>query len=346
VICSSRLLFAGKFGLILGASLSLISGPKLLGARQLAAAPPATRFEALPLVRSRDNNLLVRAYINGKPAVLMVDSGCPGTMISAKRFQYFQMTNPPANWKLPARIPVNGGFNKLAVAHNLRLGALNIMDVTMVVADLGGSAEASRTQKDHLVDGILGADVLFATKAILDCQQQVLVLNMYPELAGNSLNFDSRGFHKMPLYVTEGGNSYVDSSINGTPVRLMVDTGATGTLLHRPIVRQLQIPIQQTDFQSRSINIEAEYVDVAQIRKLTVGTVSLVENRVGVANLNALVRGGLREESRPVAGLLGAEILNRHHGIIDFGTRTLYLKQEAAKSQRPSHHSPGARARR
>jgi len=25
--------------------------------------------------------------------------------------------------------------------------------------------------------------------------------------------------------------------------------------------------------------------------------------------------------------LLGAEILNRHHGIIDFGTRTLYLKR-------------------
>jgi hypothetical protein len=26
-------------------------------------------------------------------------------------------------------------------------------------------------------------------------------------------------------------------------------------------------------------------------------------------------------------GLLGAEILNSHHGIIDFGTRTLYLKK-------------------
>ena len=28
----------------------------------------------------------------------------------------------------------------------------------------------------------------------------------------------------------------------------------------------------------------------------------------------------------PVAGLLGAETLRRHHGIIDFGTRTLYLR--------------------
>jgi hypothetical protein len=28
----------------------------------------------------------------------------------------------------------------------------------------------------------------------------------------------------------------------------------------------------------------------------------------------------------PVAGLLGSEILRHHNGIIDFGTRTLYLK--------------------
>ncbi|MDP9187573.1 MAG: hypothetical protein M3O72_09500, partial [Verrucomicrobiota bacterium] len=33
------------------------------------------RFEALPLTRSRQNHLLVRAFINGKPALLGVDSG-------------------------------------------------------------------------------------------------------------------------------------------------------------------------------------------------------------------------------------------------------------------------------
>jgi hypothetical protein len=40
-----------------------------------------------------------------------------------------------------------------------------------------------------------------------------------------------------------------------------------------------------------------------------------------------VIHGGLLDGKPPVAGLLGAEILNRHHGIIDFGTRTLYLKR-------------------
>ena len=42
-----------------------------------AAAPSDPRFEALPLTRSQQNHLLVRAYINGKPALLGVDSGAP-----------------------------------------------------------------------------------------------------------------------------------------------------------------------------------------------------------------------------------------------------------------------------
>jgi hypothetical protein len=44
-------------------------------------------------------------------------------------------------------------------------------------------------------------------------------------------------------------------------------------------------------------------------------------------DLEGVIHGGLLDGSPPVAGLLGAEILNRHHGIIDFGTRTLYLKR-------------------
>ena len=47
---------------------------------------------------------------------------------------------------------------------------------------------------------------------------------------------------------------------------------------------------------------------------------------VGVIDLEGLIRNGLLEASPPVAGLLGSEILQRHNGIIDFGTKTLYLK--------------------
>ena len=68
-------------------------------------------------------------------------------------------------------------------------------------------------------------------------------------------------------------------------------------------------------------------VDVARIRKLSVGSIDIRNRQVGVIDLDGLVHDRLLEAERPVAGLLGAEILDSHHGIIDFGTRTLYLRR-------------------
>src|SRR5213594_1750537 len=76
---------------ILLASVALASD--LLGASPVGAAPAQAtpQFEALPLVRSRQNHLLVRAYINGKRAWLGVDSGAPVSAIALDRREHFQL---------------------------------------------------------------------------------------------------------------------------------------------------------------------------------------------------------------------------------------------------------------
>ena len=59
-------------------------------------------FQALPLERSRQNHLLVRAEINGKPALLGVDSGAPVSAISAARRKHFGMTALPGDFQASA----------------------------------------------------------------------------------------------------------------------------------------------------------------------------------------------------------------------------------------------------
>jgi len=130
----------------------------------------------------------------------------------------------------------------------------------------------------------------------------------------------------VPMFVTEGFNLYVNGLVNGSQARLMVDTGAFATLLHRPFVRRLHIPTEQTQLTSAAINLKEEGLDVARIRKLSVGMVDIGRNDVGVVDLGRILNEAM-QLSPPAVGLLGAEILNRHHGIIDFGTRTLYLKK-------------------
>jgi predicted aspartyl protease len=294
------------------------------------SAPPTVgqsgQFEALPLIRTTQNHLLVHAWINDKPALLIVDSGSPGTVIASRRRSHFGVTEVPVDSKYPARVRVNGSYNALVMARTLRLGGLTVGEVPAISADLSGPRLAARRMREQQADGILGTDVLFASRAVLDCQRQLLILNLQPDLPLPVPGLDFRGFQKVPMFVTEGFNLYVNGLVNGSQARLMVDTGAFATLLHKPFVRRLHIPTEQTRLASAAINLKEEGLDVARIRKMSVGMVDIGRNDVGVVDLGGILHEAL-QLSPPAVGLLGAEILNRHHGIIDFGTHILYLKK-------------------
>jgi predicted aspartyl protease len=283
-------------------------------------------FEALPLARSRQNHLIVQAFINGKPALLGVDTGAPVSAIASNRREHFGLTGVTGS-KLPARLQINGAFNNVAVARNFRLGALSLVHEPVVVIDLGGSSRAARVLHEQEIDGILGADILFPTQAVLDCQRQLLILKVDPDARGSAPGVEYRGLRGVPIRVSQGYNLYVDGAINGAPAQLMVDTGAFATLLHRDFVKRMRIPLHETPFSSAAVNLKQRGVQVARIRRLSVGSVDIVGKDVGVVDLSGLVGHGLLEASPPVAGLLGAEILRSHHGIIDFGSRMLYLKR-------------------
>jgi predicted aspartyl protease len=283
-------------------------------------------FQALPLERSRQNHLLVRAEINGKPALLGVDSGAPVSAISVKRRKHFEMTSLPGTSKLPPRLRINGGFNRVTIAHRLRLGALTLVDEPMVAIDLSRPARAAREFHEQELDGILGADILFPTNAVIDCEAQVLFMKIDPDTPGTVPGINRRGWKNVPIRVSKGWNLYVDTKLNGKPAQLMIDTGSFTTLIHRPFVREMKLPLRDTPYASGAVNLEERGLQLAVIRRFSIGPFMVKGKEVGVMDLKGLIHGDLLKGEPPVAGLLGSEFLRRNHAIIDFGTRTLSLK--------------------
>jgi predicted aspartyl protease len=302
--------------------------------RQRAASGPAIaasyspagriQFQALPLERSRQNHLLLRAFINGKPALLGVDSGAPVSAIAITRVAHFGLTPATAADNVPTRLQIN---SRVVMARNLRMGFLNLLDEPLVAIDLESSSRAAKMMNEQAIDGIIGADILFPTQAVLDCRAQMLIQKVDPRAPGSAPGLDYRGFSKVPIQVTPGDNLYVDSIMNGRRAKLMVDTGAFATLLHQPFVRSMRIPLRDTPFRSGGVNLKQRGVQVATISSFSVGSVQMRSKEVGVIDLEGLIRTRLLTGTPPVAGLLGAELLQRHSGIIDFGTKTLYLKR-------------------
>jgi len=242
------------------------------------------------------------------------------------RREYFRLKPTTAESNLPARVQINGTFNNVAIARELRIGGLALVDQPVVTVDLGYSARAAQFAHEQEIDGIIGADILFPTQAVLDCERQLLILKTDPGVLGSFPGFNRRGLRAVPIQVSDDYNLYVNGSVNGRPARLMVDTGSFTTLLHRSFLRRMRIATRETPYSSSAVNLKERGVRVAHIRKLSVGSVDIFAKDVGVIDLEGLIHNGLLEGSPPVAGLLGAETLRRHHGIIDFGTRTLYLR--------------------
>ncbi len=301
----------------------------LLVAASALAAPPAldnTQFQALPLERSRQNHLLVRAHINGKPALLGVDSGAPVSAIAITRRKHFGLTALPGSSDLPPRLRINGGFNQVAIVHRLQLGALTLVDEPVVAIDLSGPARSAQEFHEQELDGILGADILFPTQAVLDCEKQILIMKLDPDAPGPVPGVDHRGWRGIPIRVTKGWNLYVDSKLNGKAAQLMLDTGAFTTLIHRPFLREMRLRLRDTPYTSGAVNLDDRGLQLATIQRFSVGTFVVRRKEVGVMDLGGLIHGDLLHGSPPVAGLLGSEFLRRNHGIIDFGTRILYLK--------------------
>src|SRR5215470_9429773 len=115
---------------VCSAALGLII--ELAATPQGAFARATPQFEALPLVRSRQNHLLLRAFINGRPAWLTVDSGAPVSAIALNRRQYFRLKATTAESSSPARVQINGAFNNVAIARELRIGGLTLVDEPVV----------------------------------------------------------------------------------------------------------------------------------------------------------------------------------------------------------------------
>jgi predicted aspartyl protease len=306
--------------------IALLSVASVFGAKRPQPALESPQFQALSLERSKQNHLLIRAEINGKPALLGVDTGAPVSAISAARRTYFGMSAIPGSSKLPPRLRINGGFNRVTIAHRLRLGALTLIDEPMVAIDLSGPARAAREFHEQELDGILGADILFPTEAVLDCKQQVLFMKIDPDARGTVPGVNRRGWKNMPIRVTKGWNLYVDGELNGKPAQLMIDTGAFTTLIHRPFVREMRLKTRDTPYTSGAVNLDERGLQLAIIRRFAVGPYVVKGKEVGVMNLDGLIHGDLLQSKPPVAGLLGSEFLRRNNAIIDFGTRTLYLK--------------------
>jgi predicted aspartyl protease len=283
-------------------------------------------YKAVPVRYGPLNKMIVSVSINEHPANLLVDTGANQIILDTSAAESFDVRPSQHGFRYLRFTQINGQLFPVGFVRSVRAGSMNF----------GSSLVALRNSRDHSnfsnrvedrnfhVDGVLGADILFRRKAIINCRTKFIFFKVGRsrplQLASVAL---SEKFAKVPLRQEENGAFTVPCSIHRQSGRLLVDTGAFITTFNEATVKSLGIALQPVQASARFTNGVARRINIGQISDFTIGDFKVPPAKFGAA---VLPNFALQQGNTRINGILGMDLLFICHGIIDFDSKSLFLK--------------------
>lgn len=122
-------------------------------------------------------NLLARVIINDKPALLMVDTSSPKTVLDTDHLQKFvSQTELKRSSRRNLAPGATSVYSHVANIEKLEIGSIVITNYKASAVDLGNINRSFRGMGNPQIDGLLGCDLLKHCKATLNFEKRVLEL--------------------------------------------------------------------------------------------------------------------------------------------------------------------------
>jgi hypothetical protein len=137
---------------------------------------------------------------------------------------------------------------------------------------------------------------------------------------------ERNGYTRVPLTRSGIGHFHTDGTLDARAVSVLVDTGAGSTVFSLDIAREMGLELSKLDMYGGGAG--AAQLDVYRIERasfrlgdLTPKTAALLAMDLTHVNQAAALR-----DSGPIDAVLGADVLDAHSAVIDYGSSSLYLK--------------------
>jgi predicted aspartyl protease len=302
-------------------------GPKVGRHKELPSTPPPNAAGAPAVAHSPVplqivNRLpLVGAVLNHKEYVtLLLDTGATNTMLTPETARRLRI-HPPAD--APKQMAVVTGGQEVECV----LAQLSSITVGQAVVENVQVGVALVLPEEPLVDGVLGGDFLQRFTVTLDYAASRLRLDPQPGAPAPSPPSTAAGRSPVPLRIVNNRVLLRTVFNHQSPVTLLLDTGATQTLLHPDTATRVGLR-PPTDGPQGTTTVFGG-------RRITFPLVQLSEVAVGDAMVKDLQAGVFlalpREPS--VHGILGGDFLQYFIAILDYPTSQLWLVPNPAVRQ-------------
>ena len=308
--------------LSLGLAVSIIACSAIPTSPAAGPAPAALKtflehegYGGSPLQRRFGNHLFANTIINGRKTALMIDSGCPITLLDRASAQ-----------KLGLQVQETRKYIGGVTGHAERYGISKLSTLAMgnctfanVPVEVANESQINLIARPHL-DGLFGAHEMSKFGMVIDCARQMIYVNpkgSSPATTQKLAEFlASRGFTRIPMRFDEQHHLAIDAALNGHPTPLIVDTGASTTLLASSVAHACAVSLSPLRITIRDTTAGIVPINIGHVQQLTLGNLQIPNAEVVVANIAKEVG----------AGLLGEEYLSWNFGVVDVGGMNLFLR--------------------
>lgn len=136
-----------------------------------------------------------------------------------------------------------------------------------------------------------------------------------------------KGYKKKRLKLTKTNHFKVSATINGVKGKFIVDTGASNTCIDSALAEHFNLNSEESDTKAAGAGATDMNTQLAKDNSLKIGTWKSKKNHIILFDLSHVNQALTNHNSKPVHGIIGADILKKGKAIIDYKNNFLYLKQ-------------------
>ena len=136
----------------------------------------------------------------------------------------------------------------------------------------------------------------------------------------------NKGYTKIKLHLTKTNHFEIKAKINGVKGTFILDTGASNSCVGFDSVKLFNLDTEESDIKAAGAGAIDMETKMSQKNKINIGKWKDDKLVLVLFNLTHVNTALINHNSKPVHGIIGADILKKGKAIIDYDRKYLYLK--------------------
>ncbi|MEZ4798159.1 MAG: retropepsin-like aspartic protease [Flavobacteriaceae bacterium] len=135
-----------------------------------------------------------------------------------------------------------------------------------------------------------------------------------------------QGYTKIKLHLTKTNHFEIIAKINGVKGLFILDTGASNSCVDFDTATLFKLKVEESNIKAAGAGAIDMKTQTSEKNKFTIGKWKDSKSVIVLFSLTHVNSALTAHNSKPVHGIIGADILKKGKAIIDYEKKYLYLK--------------------